>query len=274
MNIKEKKGVKYLTFDLLEKENVKYGFSTRIGGVSTGEFATLNFGFHRGDSEENVKKNFRIMADVLDMNYERMCLSKQTHTTNVRVIREEDAGNGIMRPLPYDDVDGLITDVEDLPLVTFFADCIPLTFFDPKKRVIAASHSGWRGTVGKIGKVTIEKMREEYGCKPQDILCGIGPGICRDCYEVSGDVAEEFRRAFGQKVAEEKLLRRSVFHPKDMEKYMLDLWEANHLVLLEAGILEEHIEITDYCTRCNPKLFYSHRIMGAKRGNLASFISL
>ena len=96
MNLKEKNGVKYLTFGLLENENVKYGFSTRVGGVSTGEFASLNFGFHRGDSEENVKKNFHIMADILNMNYERMCLSKQTHTTNVRVIREEDAGNGIV----------------------------------------------------------------------------------------------------------------------------------------------------------------------------------
>ena len=274
MNLKEKNGVKYLTFDFLENENVKYGFSTRVGGVSTGEFASLNFGFNRGDSEENVKKNFHIMADVLNMNYERMCLSKQTHTTNVRVIREEDAGNGIVRPLPYDDVDGLITNVPDLPLVTFFADCIPLIFFDPKKRVIAASHSGWRGTVGKIGKVTIDKMGEEFGCEPKNILCCIGPGICRDCYEVSADVAEEFRRALGREIADRKLLRPSVFHPNDSDKYMLDLWEACGLVFLEAGVLEEHIEVTDYCTRCHPKLFYSHRVMGAKRGNLASFISL
>lgn len=274
MNVKEKNGVTYLTFDLLENQKVKYGFSTRIGGVSTGEFSSLNFGFHRGDDEENVKKNFKIMADVLDMNYERMCLSKQTHTTNVRVIREEDAGNGIIRPLPYDDVDGLITNVPDLPLVTFFADCIPLVFFDPKKHVIAAAHSGWRGTVGKIGKVTIEKMVEEFGCDPKDILCCIAPGICRDCYEVSADVAEEFRRSFGTEVADHHLLRPSVFHPEDKDKYMLDLWEACRLVFLEAGILKEHIEVTDYCTRCHPKLFYSHRVMGAKRGNLASFISL
>ncbi len=274
MILKEKNGVKYLTFRLLEHEEVKYGFSTRIGGVSTGVYDSLNFGFHRGDSEENVRENYRRMAKALGMNYERMCLSKQTHTTNVRVVREEDAGNGIIRPLPYDNVDGLITNCPDLPLVTFFADCIPLVFFDPKKRVIAAAHSGWRGTVGKIGKVTIEKMGEEFGCEVKDILCCIGPGICRDCYEVSSDVAEEFRRAFGRDVADSHLLRPSVFHSDDMDKYMLDLWEACRLVFLEAGILEEHIEVTDYCTRCHPKLFYSHRIMGANRGNLASFISL
>ena len=274
MNLEEKNGVCYLTFDLLKNEDVKYGFSTRIGGVSTCVYDSLNFGFHRGDSEENVRENYRRMAKALGMNYQRMCLSKQTHTTNVRVVREEDAGNGIIRPLPYDNVDGLITNVSDLPLVTFFADCIPLIFFDPKKRVVALAHSGWRGTVGKIGKVTLEKMHQQFGCEIKDILCCIGPGICRDCYEVSSDVAEEFCKAFGKEVAEKKLLRPSVFHPEDPEKYMLDLWTANKLVFLETGVLEEHIEVTDYCTRCHPKLFYSHRIMGANRGNLASFISL
>ncbi|MCR5546433.1 MAG: peptidoglycan editing factor PgeF [Lachnospiraceae bacterium] len=274
MNIEEKNGIKYLTFDLLKDKDVKYGFSTRIGGVSSGVYESMNLGFSRGDSDENVKENFRRMAEVLDMNYERMCLSKQTHTTNVRIIKEEDAGNGIVRPLPYDDVDGLITNVSDLPLVTFFADCIPLVMFDPKKRVIAAAHSGWRGTVGKIGKVTIDKMVENFGCDPKDILCCVGPGICRDCYEVSGDVAEEVKKAFGKELAEQYLLRPSVFHPRDREKYMLDLWKACEVVFLEAGISKENIEVTDYCTRCNPTLFYSHRIMGANRGNLASFISL
>ncbi|MCR4675266.1 MAG: peptidoglycan editing factor PgeF [Lachnospiraceae bacterium] len=274
MNLEENNGIKYLTFDLLKNEDVKYGFSTRIGGVSTGVYDSLNFGFNRGDSDENVKENYRRMAKALNMNYERMCLSKQTHTTNVRVVTEKDAGNGILRPLPYDDVDGLITNVPDLPLVTFFADCIPLVLFDPKKRVIAAAHSGWRGTVGKIGKVTIEKMKESFSCDTKDILCCIAPGICKDCYEVSSDVAEEFKSAFGKDVAEEMLLRPSLFHPGDKEKYMLDLWKACKLVFLEAKIPKEHIEVTDYCTRCHPKLFYSHRVMGVNRGNLASFISL
>ena len=273
MNIETRNNVSFLTFDSFKTAGVKHGFSTRIGGVSEGVFDSLNLGFNRGDSDENVRENYHRIASALDMNYERMCLSKQTHTTNVIIVDEKDAGNGLTKPLPYDDVDGLITNVKDMPLVTFYADCVPLFFYDPVKEVVALSHSGWRGTVGKIGKVTIEKMHDAFGCEPSDILCGIAPSICKDCYEVSADVAEEFVKAFGEDHKSE-LLRPSTFNPDDKDKYMLDLWAACRLVFLEAGIPEEHIEITNYCTRCNPKLFYSHRIMGANRGSLAAFISL
>ncbi len=159
MNLENKNGVSFLTFDSFKKAGVKHGFSTRIGGVSEGVFDSLNLGFNRGDSDENVRENYHRIANALDMNYDRMCLSKQTHTTNVIVVDEKDAGNGLIKPLPYDDVDGLITNVKDMPLVTFYADCVPLFFYDPVKEVVALSHSGWRGTVRKIGKVTIEKMQ-------------------------------------------------------------------------------------------------------------------
>jgi len=273
MNKETKNNVTYMTFDLFKSAGIKHGFSTRLGGVSTGVYGSLNLGFNRGDSDENVRENFKRIATALDMNYERMCLSKQTHTTNVIVVEEKDAGNGIMHPIPYDNVDGIITNVKDMPLVTFYADCVPLFFYDPAKQVVALSHSGWRGTVGKIGKATIVKMHEVFGCEPKDIICGVAPSICKNCYEVSVDVANEFRKAFGEK-ADKYLLRPSTFNPDDQDKYMLDLWEACHQVFLEAGVPEENIEITDYCTRCNPDLFYSHRIMGANRGSLAAFISL
>ncbi len=273
MNREVKKGVTFLTFDSLRKRGVKHGFSTRLGGVSKGVYESMNLGFERGDPDENVHENFRRMAAALDMDYHRFCLSKQTHTTNVRVVDEKDAGNGILRPLPYDDVDGLITNVKNLPLVTFYADCVPLFFYDPVKEVVALSHSGWKGTVGKMGAVTVKKMGECFGCDPKDIICGIAPSICGKCYEVSVDVADRFREAFGDEVAA-GFLSKSLFNPQDPDKYMLDLWAACRHVFLEAGILKEHIEVTDYCTRCNPDLFFSHRIMGAKRGSLAAFISL
>lgn len=273
MNREIVNGVTFMTFDLFKQAGVKHGFSTRLGGVSEGVYASMNLGFNRGDMDARVHENYRRMAHALDMNYDRMCLSKQTHTTNVRIVTEEDAGNGLHKPLPYDDVDGLITNVKDMPLVTFYADCVPLFLYDPVKEVVALSHSGWRGTVGKIGKVTVDKMVEAFGCKREDIICGVAPSICKDCYEISNDVAEEFRKAFG-KQAEESLLRPSTFNPDDPDKYMLNLWEACRLVFIEAGISEDHIEITDYCTRCNPELFYSLRIMGANRGSLAAFISL
>lgn len=268
-----KNKVTYLTFDSLTKAGVKHGFSTRLGGISEGVYASMNLGFGRGDADKNVLENFKRIATAMDMNVSRMCLSKQTHTTNVRILTEEDAGNGIVRPIPYDDVDGLITNVKDLPLVTFYADCVPLYFYDPIHEVIALSHSGWRGTVGKIGKVTIEKMVEEFGSDPSDLLCCIAPSICKNCYEVSADVTKQFIAAFGEENSS-ILLSTSKLHPNDKNKYMLDLWTACKLVFLEAGVLEEHIEITDYCTHCHPDLFYSHRTMGAKRGSLAAFLSL
>lgn len=273
MNKETKNNVTFMTFDLFKNAGVKHGFSTRIGGVSDGVFDSLNLGFNRGDEDANVHENFKRIANALDMNYERMCLSKQTHTTNVIVVDEKDAGNGIVRPLPYDDVDGLITNVKDMPLVTFYADCVPLFLYDPVHEVVALSHSGWRGTVGKIGKVTIEKMAEHFGTVPADVICGIAPSICRNCYEVSADVADAFVGAFGEE-NRDVILKPSVLNPDDSDKFMLDLWAACKLVFLEAGVPEENIEITDYCTRCNPDLFYSHRIMGANRGSLAAFISL
>lgn len=264
--------VTYLTFDSLNKAGLKHCFSTRLGGVSKGVFESMNLGFNRGDEEENVIVNYKRMAKALGVSYDKMCLSMQTHTTNVRVMTKEDAGNGIIRPLPYKDVDGMVTNVEGMTLVTFYADCVPLFFYDPVNKAVGLSHSGWRGTVGRIGAKTIELMGKTYGSKPCDIICAIGPSICGDCYEVSKDVADKFIEEFADKA--DNMLKQSVFNPDDKEKFMLDLWEANKTVFLEAGIREENIEITDYCTRCNPDLFYSHRIMGANRGSLAAFICI
>ena len=273
MNIEKNKGVTYLTFDSFKNAGIRHGFSTRLGGVSTGVYSSMNLGFGRGDEDDNVRENFRRMAEALDMDPSRLCLSKQTHTTNVRIVDERDAGNGITKPLPYDNTDGLITNVKGLPLVTFYADCVPLFLYDPIKQVAALSHSGWRGTVGRMGAVTVKMMEESFGCDPGDILCGIAPSICRKCYEVSADVAREFVSAFGD-AAKERLLSPSVFNPHDPDKYMLDLWEACRLVFLEAGIKEEHIEVSDHCTRCESDLFFSHRVMGNARGSLAAFIML
>ncbi len=273
MNKEEKNSVTYMTFDLLKNAGVNHAFSTRLGGISEGVFDSLNLRTNSEDSIENVHENYKRICKALDMNYERMCFSMQTHTANVIVVDEKDAGNGITKALPYEDVDGIITNVKDMPLVTAHADCVPLFFYDPVKQVVALAHSGWKGTVGKIGKVTVEKMSEAFGSKPTDILCGIGPSICKNCYEVSSDVAEAFVEVFGEEV-KSRILSKSIFNPDDCGKYMLDLWEACRIALLEAGILEEHIEVTDYCTRCHPDLFFSHRIMGANRGGQAAFISL
>lgn len=267
--LKEKNHVPYIQFKNLSATGiVKHGFSTRKGGVSTGIFSSMNLNFKRGDDPDAVLENYRRMAAALNMRVEDMVLSDQTHTTNVRVITEEDRGKGILRPQDYSDVDGMITNVPEIVLVTSYADCVPLYFVDPVRKAIGLSHSGWKGTVGHIGQKTVWKMHEVYGSEPKDIVAAIGPSICQSCYEVSDDVAEAFRANFTADEAADILL------DKGNGKYQLDLWKANWYVLTDAGILPEHLSVTDLCTACHPDLLWSHRKTNGQRGGLSAFLSL
>lgn len=267
--LKEKNHVPYIQFKNLSATGiVKHGFSTRKGGVSTGIFSSMNLNFKRGDDPDAVMENYRRMAAALNMRVEDMVLSDQTHTTNVRVITEEDRGKGILKPQDYSDVDGMITNVPGIVLVTSYADCVPLYFVDPVRKAIGLSHSGWKGTVGHIGQRTVWKMHEVYGSEPKDIVAAIGPSICQSCYEVSDDVAEAFRANFTADEAADILL------DKGNGKYQLDLWKANWYVLTDAGILSEHLSVTDLCTACHPDLLWSHRKTNGQRGGLSAFLSL
>ncbi len=261
-----------LRYPLLEETGiVKHCFTTRIGGVSEGMFASMNLSFARGDSRSAVETNYRRLAGALDVDYKKFVLSDQTHTARVRAVTALDAGRGLVRERDYKDVDGLITNEPGLVLSTFFADCVPLYFVDPVQRAIGMSHSGWRGTVARIGRETVRAMQETYGTKPQDLICAIGPSICQECYEVSADVADAFLAEFPGH--ESEVLQRSPTAEGEY-KYQLDLWRANELVLLEAGVLPEHIAVTDICTCCNPDVLFSHRASGGKRGNLGGFLCL
>lgn len=265
----EKDGVVWLSNPMLsEISGVRHGFSTRLGGVSEGHLSSMNLSFSRGDQEENVRENFRRIAAAIGFSAEELVFSDQTHTANVRVVTDADRGKGYAVPRDYKDVDGLITNVPGLVLATFYADCVPLYFVDPVHRAIGLSHSGWRGTVQKIGKVTVERMAEEYGSRPEDIYAAVGPSICQECYEVSRDVIEEFQKAFDTKWHSE------LFYEKADGKYQLNLWKANEAVFLEAGIMPEHISVTDICTCCNSELLFSHRASRGMRGNLAAFLEL
>lgn len=269
LTVKENRGVTYLSFPILEDTGlVSHAFSTRLGGVSKGNFATMNFSFTRGDDRDDVLENYRRMAAALGVDRERMVLTWQTHTTNVRRVTEEDEGKGIVRDRDYRDVDGLITDIPGITLVTFFADCVPLYFLDPVHKAIGLSHSGWRGTVKRMGQVTVDAMKEAFGTRPEDIIACIGPSICGDCYEVGEEVADEFADAFHEKYHDVILLK------KQNGKYQLDLWKANEIVLKEAGIKGDNLTVTNICTYCNPQLLFSHRRTAERRGNLCAFLSL
>lgn len=270
MRLHEKGGVFWLTYESLDETNlVKHGFSTRLGGVSEGVCSSMNLSFSRGDAPEAVRENYRRMANVLEIDVNRIVVSDQTHTTNVRRVTESDCGKGIFKPKDYTDVDGLITDIPGITLATFYADCVPLFFLDPIHKAIGLSHSGWRGTVHKIGKVTIDAMTREFGTHPSDLIVGIGPSICQDCYEVSEDVAKEFAAVF----PEHEVLRLGRLS-EEGQKYQLNLWKANELVLLEAGARKENISYPGICTCCNPGFLFSHRASCGKRGNLAAFLCL
>ena len=269
MRMNEKNGVEYLTYPVFEQlPDIVHCFSTRIGGVSEGIFSTMNFSFGRGDDDNAIRENYRRMGDAVGFSIKDVVASNQTHTTNVRLIREEDRGNGVVCPNAFQDVDGMITNIPGLVLATFYADCVPLYFVDPVHKAIGLSHSGWKGTVGKIGKVTIEKMQEEFGSAPDQILTAIGPSICQDCYEVSENVILEFRNSFSQKYWDR------LFYRKENGKYQLNLWEANKIIFLETGIKEEHISMPGICTCCNPEVLFSHRATHGKRGNLAAFLGI
>lgn len=268
MNVNQKNGVTWLTYPAFEKiPGIVHGFSTRLGGVSQGIYESMNLSFTRGDNEDAVRENYRRLSDAMGFSMGDIVTSDQTHTTNVHVVTETDRGNGITKPRPYTDVDGMITNVPGLVLATFYADCVPLFFVDPVHKAIGLSHSGWRGTVGKIGKVTVEKMAEEFQTDPSELYAAIGPSICQDCYEVSEDVADAFYKEFQGH-------EREILLEKGNGKYQLDLWKTNEIILREAGVIPEHLAVTNICTCCNSRLLFSHRASHGKRGNLGAFMQI
>ena len=261
--------VLYLSYPLLENTGlVKHGFSTKIGGVSEGIWESMNLSFSRGDDEDCVRENFERMAEAIGVEPDSLVFAAQTHTTNVRRVTAADKGKGIVSSLDYADVDGLITNEPGICLTTFYADCVPLFFIDPVHKAIGLSHSGWRGTVGKMGQETLRRMKEEYGTEANDVIAAIGPSICQDCYEVSEDVIEKFKEAF------DRIHWKDLFYEKENRKFQLNLWKANEIILLEAGVLKENIAVTNVCTNCNNDVLFSHRATKGQRGSLAAFMAL
>ena len=282
------KDMAYFTFQSLEETGiVEHFFSTRKGGVSRDYLSSLNFSYSQGDRKENVDENYKRAAAHLGMTTKDIVCSQQTHTTNVRKVTAADKGKGVVCERDYTDVDGLITNEQGIILATFYADCVPLFIVDPVNRAIGLSHSGWRGTVGKMGKVTLEKMAAEYGTKPEFVKIAIAPSICQTCYEVSEEVALAFEEAFvrdDEKAAQymsryqtdlsQKEIEDCLLYQKENGKYQLNLWYANFRVFRDAGVPDENIEVTDVCTCCNPELLFSHRASQGRRGNLGAFLML
>lgn len=259
--------IRFHAFDDIKFVNA--AFSTRFGGVSKGYLAELNLGFGRGDFDQAVEENYTRFCQSMGVSAKTLVLSDQIHETKIKTVgREDTCQDRIAKKLQG--IDGLMTNQAGVCLATSYADCVPLLFADPVQKVIAASHSGWRGTVGKIGKKTVEKMQIEFGSKIEDIVAVIGPSICQSCYEVSRDVIDAFTKSYTEKFTGQI----AYCSNEEEQKYQLDLWKANKLQLKEAGLLSDHIHVSGICTCCHHELLFSHRASKGKRGNLNGFISL
>ena len=268
MELHENQGVSYLTFPSLSAfPVVQHAFSTRLGGVSRGEFASMNLSFHRGDPDETVLENYHRFCDAAGFAFDSLIASAQDHHTEIRRVTKADCGIGIWRPRDRESVDGLLTDQPGVTLVTYYADCVPLYFLDPVHRAIGLAHAGWRGTVAGMGMKMAEAMERAFGSKPEELLAAIGPSIGPCCYEVDQPVAEAFAAKMDWRP--ENFIKNG-----GNGKYMLNLWEANRRALLCAGLLPERISIAELCTQCHADLLYSHRASGGKRGGLAAFFAV
>lgn len=290
MRQKHKEEVGYLTFDLLEQTGlVNHLFTTRTGGFSQGIYSSMNLSFARGDKREAVIKNYEQIAGVLECDIGDIVASHQTHTTNIRRVTCEDKGKGVVLPRDYENIDGLVTNEKGIVLATFFADCVPLYFVDVEHEAIGLAHSGWRGTVAKMGECMVRAMEEQFRSNPEKLIAAIGPSICQECYEVSEEVAQAFSELL-QEMDTEKILSeiaeggyytypdgrtaQVIKHGRRAGKYQLDLWLANLIILRNAGIPLSGIAVTDVCTCHNPEYLFSHRASDGKRGNLGAFLMI
>ncbi|MGN0517919.1 MAG: peptidoglycan editing factor PgeF [Acutalibacteraceae bacterium] len=268
MKLNEKDGVYYLTHNNLSQiDFINHAFSTKLGGVSKGEYATMNLAFGRGDDKENVTQNYRLFSQAAGFDFDTLVSSKQDHHTVIRRVTKKDCGIGIWREHDMPSVDGLITNEKGVTLVTHYADCTPIFFVDTAKRAIGAAHGGWRGTVSGIAEITVKRMTEEFGTVPGDLVCAIGPAISRCCYEVDEPVFNQFN-------ALTFLDRDKFISEKGNGKYIIDLLEVNRQFLIKAGVKPENISVGDVCTKCNSDLLFSHRATAGKRGGMVAMLAL
>lgn len=259
----ERDGLLIFQAENLPSDTVSHGFSTRLGGVSPAPYDSLNLGISRDDSDENVLENYRRFCSLLSVDIHRTVLSHQIHKDDVYIVTEKDVGKGLFTPRDYD-ADALITNVPNIPLVIFSADCGNILLHDPVTRCIGAVHAGWRGVANGILKKTVEEMAKTYGSNPKDIHAAVGPSIEPCCFETDEDVPLAMKNAFGS--------RADGYITYDGSKYHVDLKGLNRLWLQDAGVTD--ITVSPLCTGCRQDLFWSHRKVGNCRGSQIAIIAL
>lgn len=245
---------------------VRHCFTTKQGGVSEGIYASLNTSPFKDEPIGVTNKNLDLVCSAIGIDYKKLIMSRQVHGDNVLVVDE----NFLKIKLPHNQAcqgyDALITNLPNVPLITFYADCVPIYLLDPVDKAIGLVHSGWRGTALHIVKKTIEKMKMLYNTKPDDLLAAIGPSIEKDCFEVDEDAAEIFKRSFYN--------HSDIVFEKSTGKFLIDLWAANKSLLLESGVRQHNINESRMCTKCNDELFFSHRRDRGRNGSMSAIMEL
>lgn len=259
MGFYQKNGLRYFQFDIFNGEPMFHAVLTRRGGVSKPPFDSLNTGGTVGDDPDAVLENHRLIYRKLGFPFESRFDVWQVHGT---CILPADAPRPMAVPHPK--ADGILTDRTGITLFMRFADCVPILFYDTRKRVIGIAHAGWQGTSQKIVGLAVAAMVERYATNPRDILAAIGPSICQKCYPVGSEVYHAFQEGFGTEAEQ-------FFIQTDSGHY-LDLWHANQFVLRKAGV--NHIETAGLCTACHPEDWYSHRAENGKTGRFGVIMAL
>jgi YfiH family protein len=251
----------YFRSELLGKNGrTVHFFTSKPGGCSHGKISGLNLGFRVGDNPESVRQNYFQIAEDFDIPFENMVAAKQIHSSDIHIVTDKERGFGVSLLDKTFEADGLVTDCADVPIAVFFADCVPILLEEESKGVVAAVHSGWRGTVSRIAEKTVRVMTEDFGADAGKIKAAIGPAIGKCCFETGEEVACKFDT--------------DIVNCLPGNKFKVDLWEANRRILTSSGVRAENIDVFKLCTMCNSDMLYSYRSDGENTGRMAAVIML
>ncbi len=257
--------IAYLTIPHWAEEGVVIAFSARHGGVSQPPLDSLNMALHVGDEQELVWLNRQRFIELWDLRLEQMVCCQQVHGSQVACVSSDMAGLGAKDYLTsLTEIDAMATNESDIILATFYADCLPVFFYDPQKRAVAIAHSGWKGTMGKIVSNTVNTMIQAYGCKAENLEVFLGPGIGPCCFQIQADLAQKVAAVFPEF---------DVIIDRNRE-FFWDLSLSNRKILQQAGIDPQKIIDCGLCTSCNTDKFFSHRRENGKTGRMMAAIGL
>lgn len=263
-NVLIEKGL--LTFPTWKQldERLEIGFTTRIGGSSVPPYHSMNMGLHVGDDQEAVLANRMALAERIQFPLDAWVSGEQVHGNRIMFVGDMHKGCGARKmDDAVKDADGLLTNQQGVLCTAFFADCVPLFFFDPQRSIVGIAHAGWKGTVAHIGSCMVEQM-VQYGANIEDIHVLIGPAISQKYYEVDDAVIQHIPQA----------LREIGVQKTGENKYLIDLQQINKEILLQYGILRHNIDRVSMCTFANNDLLYSHRRDQGRTGRMLGYIGL